>query len=450
MYSEKNYEDLLDYSVKLSDILKVFDEPIFLYSTPPKQWGSFKSSINLLRIQLSNIEEVREILDKIQMMPYLDAFAKKDSKDARKVSEAISDIRRDLYNNFDRMQNEYIKQLEVCHRQYMEVSKAITNKEDKERFTNEKAIEFRIMMHETNNIPFNKSDDFSEYNISKAHSEHRSEEDKIDASYEFKKEETNDLEQALNEINLVLQRTAGDKLWRQVRKEVEQIKKVFPPKTVIVSKEILEKLRHSEQLVLDLEKINELLKTNFCFNGKDGKLIKINKKLDILEKLVSNVLKNEREKSMQIRSEYDDIQERKDFATQAVNTYSKILSGNAQLEQEKIQINNGNHTLAKENERLKNDERRSLEEIDVIRNIPMDDRTMQQTYRLESLNKKVDQDREFMRNNNQYMSDKLEEEKVTELPLEYTQMKEKLKNMSSLNQIGMSQSYDLSTGGRLR
>jgi len=306
------------------------------------------------------------------------------------------------------------------------------------------------MMHETNNIPFNKSDDFSEYNISKAHSEHRSEEDKIDASYEFKKEETNDLEQALNEINLVLQRTAGDKLWRQVRKEVEQIKKVFPPKTVIVSKEILEKLRHSEQLVLDLEKINELLKTNFCFNGKDGKLIKINKKLDILEKLVSNVLKNEREKSMQIRSEYDDIQERKDFATQAVNTYSKILSGNAQLEQEKIQINNGNHTLAKENERLKNDERRSLEEIDVIRNIPMDDRTMQQTYRLESLNKKVDQDREFMRNNNQYMSDKLEEEKVTELPLEYTQMKEKLKNMSSLNQIGMSQSYDLSTGGRLR
>ena len=153
---------------------------------------------------------------------------------------------------------------------------------------------------------------------------------------------------------------------------------------------------------------------------------------------------------MQIRSEYDAIQEKTEFATQAVNTYSKILSGNAQLEQEKIQINNGNHTLAKENERLKNDERRSLEEIDVIRNIPMDDRTMQQTYRLESLNKKVDQDREFMRNNNQYMADKLEEEKVTELPLEYTQMKEKLKNMSSLNQIGMSQSCDLSTGGKSR
>ena len=441
----QEYTNLTDYSLQLRKTIKDFE--IMIYLLPRKQAGSFKVSLQTLENILENIKTSQELLGKMEGMSSLDSVAKQENKNARKVSEQISDVRRDLRTNIDRLREQYFKQLEICYKQYQEFGKMITDKVDREKFLHgERTQNFRRMMWKKPEVElFSESDWLVGSRKAQKEDGHKDQEKHTNDVYSFREEYSDKLQEALNLLSTTLS-TTPDTLATKVRREVAQIKKALPPKTITITKESLDKLRHSDQLLLDLEQINEVLQTTYSFLGKDGKLQKVNKKLDKLKHLLGKALDEERERKETIKREYDDVQRKVDYATEAVKTYDKILYGNDSLEQEQIRIGNKTHHLHAENESLKKENVASYEEIARLRS--KDDKLKEWDHglKIDKLYENIREADQLISNNEQYMADKMAKQKVIQLPPEYTNMKNKLKNMSSLYKIGMTQSQNLSGG----
>lgn len=343
--------------------------------------------------------------------------------------------------------------MELAGKQCREVSRAIKDKEDKERF-NKASRDFELMVYESRTesfrIPLNEKDDLAQLRQNQARQEHEEKEKQIDSIADFELQGTDKLESALSLLTTILAMTPTDDLSKEVRKEVAQIKKSLPPKVIAITKDSLEQLRHSSHLLLDLEQISEIMKTTHCFRGKDGKLQKINKQLESLQPLLEQAIKEERERNMDIKQKRDDVQGKVDYATDAVKTYGDILDGNARLEQEQIQIRNNTHGLYAENSRLKEDEKKANEEAREIQMKPVDKQEWNDGLKVDQLYERARNDRQAVRDNEAYMADKMAERLVGALPAEYTDMKKRLQNVSSLYQMQMTQSQSLSTGGMSR
>ena len=339
-----------------------------------------------------------------------------------------------------------MKQLSICYKQFKKVGSKITDKEDRKRFYSDMNLKFRLMMHENmHEIPFDYNDELEEYRKQQARYEHQEEEDKIDRVSTFGEECLDELQEALNSITVILANNPIDDLSKEVRKEVAEIRKALPPKTVGIAKESLEQLRHSDQLSLDLEQISEIMQTVHSFFGSDGKLKKINKKLDHLRLLLEEAIKEERERKTEIEKGHDEVERKIDYATKAVRTYGSILDNNTELEQEQIRIRDNRHGLQDENDRLDENIKKSYDEVEQIKSKPEHLKILDDSVRVEKLYERVEEESETIRENKEYLAKKTRESKVTQLPPQYTDMKKKLKNMSSLYQ--MEQSQDLLTGG---
>ena len=89
--------------------------------------------------------------------------------------------------------------------------------------------------------------------------------------------------------------------------------------------------------------------------------------------------------------------------------------------------------------------KKSYDEVEQIKSKPEHLKILDDSVRVEKLYERVEEESETIRENKEYLAKKTRESKVTQLPPQYTDMKKKLKNMSSLYQ--MEQSQDLLTGG---
>lgn len=451
MNNTQKYTSLVDYSIKLSRSMQKLDT--VFWSKPPKQMGSFNVTMMNIDAIIDNIKEIQTMRDEMRKLATLDSEAKKDNKSARKVADQINSIKTELNQSYAKLKNEFFKQMELAGKQCREVSRAIKDKEDKERF-NKASRDFELMVYESRTesfrIPLNEKDDLAQLRQNQARQEHEEKEKQIDSIADFELQGTDKLESALSSLTTILAMTSADDLSKEVRKEVAQIKKALPPKVIAITKDSLEQLRHSSHLLLDLEQISEIMKTTHCFRGKDGKLQKINKQLESLQPLLEQAIKEERERNMGIKQKRDDVQGKVDYATDAVKTYGDILDKNARLEQEQIQIRNNTHGLYAENSRLKEDEKKANEEAREIQMKPVDKQEWNDELKVDQLYERARNDRQAIRDNEAYMADKMAERLVGTLPAEYTDMKKKLQSMSSLYQMQMSQSQSLSTGGTSR
>ena len=296
-------------------------------------------------------------------------------------------------------------------------------------------------------IPFNERDDLVQLRQDQARQEHEEQERQIDSITDFELQDANKLENALSTLSKILAMTQTDDLSKEVKKEIAQIKKVLPPKTIAITTDGLERLRHSSHLLLDLEQISEIMKTSHRFMGSDGKLQKINNQLETLLPLLEQAIKEEKNRNMSIKQEHDDIRSKVDYAAEAIKTYGDILDKNVKLEQEQIQIRNNTHELYAENARLKEDEKKANAEAQEIQKRPVDRQEWNDDFKVEQLYERAKNDRQAVRENEAYMTDKMSEKAVSALPLEYTDMKKRLQSVSSLYQMQKSQSHELSTGG---
>lgn len=375
--AKSKYSNLKEYSIKLSEATGVFDNTMFLYSKPPRQWGSFVSSLTSLKQKLTDMIMAQNVLDQMRMIPKLDKVAIEDNKNSKKISDEVVSIRTDLMNRMDKLKKDYIKQLSVCSKQYLAVEKKITDERDKERFNDNRTINFKNMMQDVEtDIPFGELKEMNQQMVAESEKKHIIDSQKINKSYESINDISPELENALVAINKLLESTSNDKIAADIKKEVEEIREVLPARTVTVSEDILKKLRHSEQLKLDLEQLNEVMRSRTSFLGRDGKLRRINRKIEKLKSPISRALKEENKKIEENKEEYNDIQDKVDEASNAIETYQQIL------------------------------------------------------------------------NQNKKNSTDPNGKKITELPRRYTEMKERLEKISTLNGITKSQLYNVSNGGR--
>lgn len=434
MNNTQKYVNLADYSVALSESIKNISKVAF-YSKPSKQLGSLNVTLENLKDLIHNIGETIKLKDKMKMLTVMDPVAKKDNKSAKKASDILHSVNTEINQNLSKLKEEYFKQLELARKQCYEVAKTIKDKKEHDRFI-EATTELRLMAQEAKNnkntIPFTKSDPLAKFRQTEAKREHKEKESQLERISDFNLEDANKLEEALKSLEAILDTNYPDKLRRDVKKEVAQIKRALPPKTITITKEGLEQIHRSSQLILDLEQINEVMKTASSYLGSNGKMRKVNRQLDSLKPLLESAIKEEKEREQKAKKQYQDIQSKVKYATEAVKTYGNILEGNASLSQEQIRIENKTHGLYKENERLNKNTKQAIKEAHEIEETPLDRRVLNDDIRIDSLYEQARNNRETIRQNEEYMKGKSEEVVVTQLPPEYTDMKKRLQSVSSL------------------
>lgn len=434
MNNTQKYVNLADYSVALSESIKNISKVAF-YSKPSKQLGSLNVTLENLKGLIHNIGETIKLKDKMKMLTVIDPVAKKDNKSAKKASDILHSVNTEINQNLSKLKEEYFKQLELARKQCYEVAKTIKDKKEHDRFI-EATTELRLMAQEAktnkNTIPFTKSDPLAKFRQTEAKREHKEKESQLERISDFNLEDANKLEEALKSLEAILDTNYPDKLRRDVKKEVAQIKRALPPKTITITKEGLEQIHRSSQLILDLEQINEVMKTASSYLGSNGKMRKVNRQLDSLKPLLESAIKEEKEREQKAKKQYQDIQSKVKYATEAVKTYGNILDGNARLGQEQIRIGNKTHPLYAENDRLKEQERKAIEDAKEIEAKPVDRRVLGDDKIVDELYEQARNNRETIRQNEEYMKGKSEEVVVTQLPPEYTDMKKRLQSVSSL------------------
>lgn len=448
MYNEYNfnkYKDLRDYSSKLHDTLKCFDRVLL-----PTSARKYMSSLNvtLLNIQniISNIVEIQRLENEMQKLTTLDSVAKKDNKSAKKAQSEISSIKADLYEHFRKLQEEFLKEMLMAERQYWKVSSSIDDQKSKENF-HEKCRDFLIMAGEARDkaaiIPFAKKEKSElEQDLDDLRREkHIKEEQAINKAGNKEQENIDELEDALKSLSNILSTTSKTDLSEEIRREVKQIKKALPPKTVYIAKAGLERLRHSSQLLLDLERMNEIMASAHRFVGKDGKLQKINKQLDELKPLIQEAIHEEKEKQAKLGQTQKRVEGQISYATEALRTYDEMLRDNKALDQEQSEIIRKEHYLINENKELEQDEKESLGQAYKMQAPEYADL-------VNELEEKAEKDREKIKSNNIYMQEKVNQRAIKELPQRYKDMKRRLQEQSSLLTLPI-ESPNLGSAGKL-
>ncbi len=430
MINTQKYTSLVDFSTKLNSSIQKFDT--VMWSKTPRQMGSFKVTMrNIIEI-VHNMIEIHNMLDVMSKLTTLDSEAIQYNISAKKAANQINLIKLELVRHYDKLKKDFFKQMDIAGKQCYNISIAIKDEEERESFK-KASKDFKIMVYETKAekfiIPLNEKNNLKH---SQQNSEHVEQEKEINSSISTELLRVNKLESALNLLTTILILTPSDDLSKKIEKEVAQIKKALPPKTISVTKDTLEYLRHSSHLLLDLEQISEIMNTTNRFMGSDGKLQKINKKLNAVKQLLKKAIKDEEEIKDDMEQEYDDVQSRIDYATKAATTYGDIIDGNTKLQEEQEQIRNHTHELYAENSRLEDEEKKSTFEAQRIKIKPISEHDENDEARIEDLYKTARYDRNIINNNKLYLSDKMSEKVVTELPSEYTKMKKRLQNVSSL------------------
>lgn len=434
MDSTQKYSNLADYSIELSKSMQKFDR-VYMSSKPPRQMGSFNVTLQSINNLMHNIKETLKMQGNMKKLAVIDPVAKKDNKNARKAADQINSIKSEVNQNLSRLKEEYFKQLELAGKQCREVESAIKDKEDRTRF-HDASRSFLLMVYEAktnkNIIPFTESDPLSKFKQAESISEHKDKEEQLNGISDFNIEDADKLEKALESLTTILNENPADKLAKDIKREVVQIKNALPPKTVAISKEGLEQIKKSSQLLLDLEQVSSVISSAQGFLGSDSKMQKINKQLDTLKPLLVKAIDEEQERYRDAKKQQANIQGKIDYATKAVETYGNILDGNARLGQEQIRIGNKTHPLYAENDRLKEQERKAIEDAKEIEAKPVDRRVLGDDKIVDELYEQARNNRETIRQNEEYMKGKSEEVVVTQLPPEYTDMKKRLQGVSSL------------------
>lgn len=443
-----NYNSLSEYELRLWETIDEF-KYVSVNNKAEKKLRTLKVALRELKIILENITKLIELNNMFVKIWPFEPYQQKleQNKEAKKAIKEIKEVHHNLRVELTNLQKQFFKQMELC----LKLSKAIKNKIPYSGEVNseyqeykEKAGEFETIcahsiLHQSK-VPFDQ-EKLSVADRNEAKREHDEKAKKIDEIYSFRKEQEDDLEKELYALSITLNSpsTYFERqnliLQRKISEEVSAIEKVLSPSVIAISAEALDKLRASDKLTLDLETIQSLLKNPIFIEKKYSKY---NEKIDKIKDLLKQALNVERERKEDIKHGRDKIEKQKDYATSAVRTYNRILTNNQNLQQEQIRIRNGQHGLQVENERLKEDAKKTSEEVSKSEQYGSDRREINKLY------ERIRHDKQTIKENEAYMDGKMSESAVESLPIEYTDMKKQLQKISSLYQINPQ---GLSTGG---
>lgn len=330
MNNSIKYENMSDYSLKLSEALKPLNagKLVVNYGVPTDISYSFDISSRILLSTFNSISEVESMLEKFRKLPTLDIIAIKDNKNALKAKKQIIQIRSLLKKQLDRLKKKFDKCRKNCYEQYSVISKSIDDRDDFRKFR-EDTFDFRFMMYENEKeIPYDRVNDLGYLDILQTKKEHVEEEATINNYYKLESDRVKEFEESLKTLFGVLAEYPKNDLHDQINDERIAIRKAVSPKVISITKDNLESLRHSEQLQLDLDDISEIFKTMSEFTNNDRYLQNINKMIAQLPQLLRAALEEEREKETRIKSGISVTKNQIGYSKEAIGSYvSTMMQG---------------------------------------------------------------------------------------------------------------------------
>lgn len=324
------YKDLTDYSQKVNNAIGAIKRCTLSKET--KQMSSFKVTLDGLESIMNDMKETRRLLDNIASLPVMNLEAKKDNKNAQKVAKIISNIKKRLRTSYEKQQKEFLKQFRVARKQFQNATQSL-EKDDKAKITNA-SQDFRLMADEAKmspfKIPFNKQDEMSKYGITQARQQHDQNSEQLNNLYK-ELDNTEELTQAVARLAEALAFAPNNKTTNAVRRELNGIK-ARKPKMIAVAKTTLDQLRHSQQLLLDIETINSIMGKNPKFSGNDKKLQQVATQIEELHSLLEQSKKEEETRYAELKDKSETASNTVSYATRSVQEYTDIIETNQEQE----------------------------------------------------------------------------------------------------------------------
>src|SRR5574344_162513 len=326
----EDYNEIVAYKTQLYSAIKKIQYFDIEDIKGSKKIQAFQTSCNELLDTLNNIIELDNVINNFKKFETLDADGLKNNKSAAKFKDKKSSFYTELLSNRKEMEDKFYKQMEIYSKQnkYICDAENVFSKgfsaSDRKKYW-EMSNDLRHMLNEDKvNIPIERKEPESFTNAT-SHDSHLNEADKIEENTKFKMEQLDRLEESYNGLKLAIEEHPSKELLGDVKKEVAEIKKALPPKVISASKDVINKLKNSQNLSIDLEQINDVMHTTRSFSGEDGKLQKLNQKYEELSALLSAAIEEERKNTNSLADDSKINQTKVEYATKAVDTYSAKL-----------------------------------------------------------------------------------------------------------------------------
>lgn len=326
--SGKKYENLGDYAVKLNDAIRNVRKFIPTNSSL-KKWNTFFATLEGLSNIMKDMLEISKKIDAIDSRPIFDREAIKGNKSAEKAEKITIKIRKRLSDIYENLREEFLKKFDVALTQYNNASNELSTREDKERLSRYGQDFSRMATtakRDPQIIPLKRTPDSEKrtQNISNNNA-------KNEAINEKYKGEDYDLVNKFQELRKILSETPQNKTTKAIIEEMKAIRKAKPAAMVQVAKDTLDRLRHSAQLIQDLEDLSRDMNKPLSVYSRDSQLQKVTEQIAKLIPLLEKAQREEEAKKEVLKDESKKADERVEFAQQAIASYSAALPSRAPL-----------------------------------------------------------------------------------------------------------------------
>lgn len=455
MLSSK-YKNFNDFKNKLEFAVEpIINKEYWSDKKTKKSFQSFKVSCRSLTQTLDNISAIDDNLKKIRSLEKLDKEGLKENKSAIKFSDKLNSIESKLYFERAKQVELFYKQLELCKNQLRSLKNRIEKesaKDDIKAITeNFNYISYNALSLGTDiHIQLPKLSEIIERERNFEHRKHMNDEKEAEMISNIGFESIEGYEQALTRLNTTLM-VSEDVLANEIKKETCEIKRVLSPRVISASKAVLNRLRNSSQLKLDLEQINNVFDTIYGFTASKGTLRKIDDELKSLAPILRDAIREEEARNAELASKQSSIVGQFESARNAVNYYKSSLDKNSRITHEQEKISTNTHELNIDNRELLEKAIRAEEDAnkaDIFFRQNFRPEPLETSARAEKLREESRQYYKQIDVNEQKLDAIKDMRTAKSLPDIYIKMKKKLEQMSPLTRLDFKYANKYSSGGK--
>lgn len=447
-YDARNYDfveddkkSLLDAMYVLKDIrtsygyrayegLNLFDKKDKkIYKKRQKRLTSWDHSLNACIDSLEQIKMVDEAREKLSNISIPKDMIKED-KNVKEFSKQIRSIRSSLYSYRENLSKQVVEEIKNMDKSDRTASKNLPTKQEKfVSFTMDKLRSVKNISSHQCNVRIHKN------SVDRNNEREKQEIDKkYDTKENISERNINKIFDELEEISSSMRGLKDKELKSDVTTEMISIRRAVKPRNMSISKENLEKMRKSEKLVADVERLKSAFDTTY-FHTKGSKRGKrINEKIEKLKAFTSEVIKSQGKTQSNLSNEQSKIDDKVGFAKDALETYHRAVDQSREIQDAEARARRINESIDDDIDKLR-DRKDYLNKYKSVYN----EKEIKEEIR--DINDKIDDKKTAQVKNTEEA--KIKSRKKVSLPEKYRNMKEKLKNQSNLRKAIMSSSYDM-------
>lgn len=329
----------------------------------------------------------------------------KDNEELVELDKKISSIDYELFQEDEYLTKIFFKLREKCHSQY---STALSTIKDETE-----ATKVREVGQELEDVLFTKNNELdSLFGPTTPINLEERKEVSINEETEKRSTNINELLESLEELHKTMAKV-DEKLETQIKKELKSIEVVSSPRSIALNKETLERLKQSELVKYDLEQLGKIFGGINLYSKTRKKLNSIGTEIDKISVLIQSALQKEADKELKLMQEQRDYESEAKISTDTVQEHEEILDKNEEIRaiaEDKSELSEKRKEISEEKSQLISD-KLSTEQGEIVE--------------IDEIKEKKDEIHEIQNKENEILSSPM----ITELPEQYVDMKQKLKDL---------------------